>query len=63
MAAPPKNFEPRSMDDITDEVIVSRMDEKMMKKVYSMANQKIDTTDILMTSGSLMKVKSIAEHF
>ena len=31
--SPPKDFEPRTMDDITDEVIVSRMDEKMMKKV------------------------------
>ena len=58
MAALPKNFEPRSMDDITDEVIVSRMDEKMMKKVYSKTcvkrPLKIDITKVLMTNGSLM---------
>jgi hypothetical protein len=29
----PKNFMPQRASDITDEVIVSRMDDKMLKKV------------------------------
>jgi len=34
-----KNFQPTKASDITEEVIVSRMDEKMMKKVGQLQSQ------------------------
>ena len=40
MSSPRKDFQPRSMDDITDEVIVSRMDDKMRKKVALMQTSR-----------------------
>ena len=39
MIASLKNFKPSKMSDITDEVVVSRMDDKMMKKVGNYGNR------------------------
>ena len=39
MAIDMKNFQPTKASDITDEVIVSRMDDKMLKKVGAMGGK------------------------